>query len=336
MVILEASFNLPIFLLILFLSLGFLALNIVVGSLIGIGILIMMLVTRKVAKKLFYEQWIRTDKNQFERKCSNESLDYHLDMYNQGLAWRDKNKKFINKVKVRSDNLNLYGEFYNFGNKKSVIIIPGRSEACYYGCYYAEVFQKNHYNVLCFDPRGHGISEGKYFTLGINECHDVIEWANLLHEKYRQEEITLYGICGGATCALFTLTNENCPKYINKLITDGMFYSFFETYRQHIKERKKLVYPVIWHFFDYFKRIAKVDPYSAAPYKMIDKIDIPLLIISGEKDVFALPKYAQKLYDKATSKDKTIAFIKDARHSHVRYDNKEEFDDVVTNFLNAH
>ena len=336
MVLLEGSFNLPIFLLIIFLSAGFLALNIVLGSLFGLGILIMMLTTRKVAKKLFFEQWMRSDRRQFERKCSNESLDYHLDMYNQGLAWREKNKKHINKVKVRSDNLNLYGEFYDFGNKKSVIIIPGRSEACYYGCYYAEVFQKNHYNVLCIDPRGHGISEGKYFTLGINECRDIIEWANLLHEEFNQEEITLYGICGGATCALFTLTNENCPKYINKLITDGMFYSFFETYRQHIKDRKKPVYPVIWHFFDYFKRIAKVDPYSAAPYKMIDKIDVPLLIISGEKDVFALPKYAKKLYQKATTKDKTIAIIKDARHSHVRYDNKYEFDYVVTNFLNAH
>ena len=66
---------------------------------------------------------------------------------------------------------------------------------------------------------------------------------------------------------------------------------------------------------------------------MIDKIDVPLLIISGENDVFALPKYAKRLYKKATSTDKTIAIIRNARHSHVRYDNKYEFDYVVSNFL---
>ena len=93
----DANPNLQIILLIIFLSAGFFVINLVFGSLGGLGILIMMLVTRKIAKKLFFEQWMRSDKRQFERKCSNESLDYHLDMYNQGLKWRDKNKKYINK-----------------------------------------------------------------------------------------------------------------------------------------------------------------------------------------------------------------------------------------------
>ncbi len=331
--IFDQAVNVPVILLIIFLSLGFLALNIILGSSVAIGFSIMMLATRKVAKKLFFEQWVRRDKQQFERKCSNENLDYHLDMYNQGLAYRDSKKKYIKKVHVVNDNLDLYGEFYDFNNKQTVIIIPGRSEACYYGAYYAEVFENNGYNVLCFDPRGHGISSGKYFTLGIKENEDVITWARLLHDEYGQEHIILYGICGGATCACFTFLNEKCQHYINGFIADGMFYSFFETYREHIKERKKPVYPVIWHFFSYFKKIAKVDPYSAAPYKMINKIDVPLLIISGEKDVFALPKYAKKLYEKSISKDKYLSIIKNARHSHVRYDNKYEYDYVVSNFL---
>ncbi len=337
MVLDVATSNIPIIILIIVSVASFLVINIILGSIIAtLGILIPMLVTRKVAKKLFISQWMRTSYWQYQRQCSNTKIPYHLDMYLQGLSWRDENKKYIKTVHVVNDGLNLYGEYYNFGFKKSVIVIPGRSETCYYGCYYAEVFKKAGYNVLTFDPRGHGISDGKYFTLGIYESKDVIKWAKLLHEEFDQQGICLYGICGGATCACFTLTDKDCPKYIDAFISDGMFYSFFETYRQHIKERKKAVYPVIWHFFDYFKKYAKVDPYSAAPHKMIDKIDVPLLIINGEDDVFALPKYATNLYNLAASKDKTLAIIPNARHSHVRYDNKYEYDYVVYNFLKAH
>lgn len=319
--------------LILSLTLGFLAISFIVGLFIASSIWIMMAVTSRVARKLFYSQWARNDRQRFERGCSNPNVDYHLDMYNQGLAWREFHKKTIKKLHILNDGLNLYGELYDFGFDKTVIIIPGRSETCYYGAYYGEVFRRNGYNVFTFDARGHGISDGKYNTIGILECHDIIKWSELLHDKHHSKHILLYGICGGATCACFTLTNENCPKYIDSFISDGMFYSFFETYRQHIKERKKPVYPVIWHFFNYFKRIAKVDPYSAAPYKMIPNIKVPLLIISGEKDNYALPKYALKLFYLSGSEDKHIAIIKNARHSHVRYDNTLDFDNEVTTFL---
>ncbi len=325
-----------ILIIVLSVTLGFFTLNLIIGINTAIGIWIMMILTRKVAKKLFFSQWARNDRQRFERACSNPNVDYHLDMYNQGLAWRDENKEFIQKVHIVNEGLNLYGEFYDFGFKKTAIIIPGRSETCYYGAYYGEVFKRNGYNLFTFDPRSHGISDGKYNTLGIKESSDIIAWSKLLHDKYHSEHILLYGICGGATCACFTLTNQSCPPYIDRFISDGMFYSFFETYRQHIKERKKPVYPVIWHFFDYFKKIAKVDPYSAAPYKMIKDIHVPLMIISGEKDVYALPKYAKKLYMLSGSTDKRLAIIKNARHSHVRYDNKIDYDYEVSTFLKNH
>ena len=331
-----ANDTLELLIIILSIAFGFLVINFVIGLTSSIGIWIAMAVTRKTARKLFFSQWARNDRQRFERGCSNPNVDYHLDMYNQGLAWREKYKDTIKKLHIVNDNLNLYGEFYDFGFERTAIVIPGRSETCYYGAYYGEVFRKNGYNLFTFDQRSHGISDGKFNTLGILECKDVIKWANLLHDEYHSNHILLYGICGGATCSLFTLTDESCPSYIDLFISDGMYYSFFETYRQHIKEKKKPVYPVIWHFFAYFKKYAKVDPYSAAPYKMIKKIDVPLMIISGEKDIFALPKYAIKLYNLAGSKDKKLSIIKNGRHSHVRYDNKTDFDYEVSSFLNAH
>ena len=330
---LENTVNIPLIIIIILVSLSFLVLNLILGILVIINILIIYLVNHRVAKKLFYSMWRRTDKNQFERKCSNESIDYHLDMYNQGLAWRDINKEYRHKVSIVSDGFKLYGEYYDFGNKKTVIIIPGRSETCYYGAYYGEVFKKNGYNYLTFDQRSHGISEGIYNTIGINEHRDIIAWSKYLQEKSNQETIVLYGICSGATCACFTLTSPDCPSFIKGFISDGMYYSFFETFREHIKQRKKPVYPVIWHFFRLFKKYAHVNPYSAAPSKMVQNIRVPMLLINGEDDIFALPKYAKKLYEKAGSSSKTLALIHGARHSHTRYDNKPEFDYQVSNFL---
>lgn len=311
---------------------------IIVGAvlflLIG-GAVASVFITYPIAKKLFNKQWVRSSDSKFERGCSDSSVDYHLDMFNKGMEFRNANLDKIKEVSISSMGLKLYGEYYDFGFKKAIILLPGRTETAYYGAFYAPTFIKGGYNVLCIDPRAHGLSEGYALTLGFEEAKDAINWAKFLHQEFGVKHVGLYGLCGGATCACLALTSKECPTYIDSFIADGMFYSFFRVYKRHIVDEKHPVYPVILEVMHLIKKINKVNPYKAKPYNLIKDIHVPTLILSGELDKFAIPKEGKLLFERCPAKTKQFHIIKNARHSHLRYDNTEAYENYVVSFLKS-
>jgi len=311
-------------------------------TLIVLGVVLFLLIsggiftvfyTSKIARKLYRLQWTRDSEAKFKRGCSDKGFDYHLDMFNKGMKYHDSKLANITEHEIKSMGLKLVAEYYDFGFDKAVIILPGRMETCYYGAFYAPAFEKAGYNVLSPDPRAHGLSEGDKITLGKYESIDAIEWAKYLHDKLGVKEVCLYGICGGATAACIASNNKDCPEYVNSFVLDGMFYSFFRVYKRHIKDEKKPVYPVIWEVMHYIKKYNDAEPYKAAPHKLIKNMHQRVLILSGSKDIFAISKEAKKMYDLCPSKDKHFALIENGRHSHLRYDNEEQYDSAIYNFL---
>ena len=297
-------------------------------------VLPMLIITLPIAEKLYRSQWTRGE-HAFERGCSDASFDYHLDMFNQGMKWREEHLDKKKDVEVVSQGIKLLGEYFDFGFEKSIILMPGRTETCYYACYYAPTFVEAGYNVLTIDPRAHGLSEGKILTLGKLEGLDLIEWSKLLHDKFGAKSIVLYGLCGGGTASCVALLDKDCPNYVKGFVSDGMFYSFFNVYRRHIIDEKHPVYPVIWEVLGKIKRHNGVNPYKLTPKNLIDKVKVPTLFLTGELDKFAISKEAYKLYDLCGSKQKQIHLIKNARHSHLRYDNLKDYNEAVIPFLKS-
>ena len=242
---------------------------IIVGGIILLlagGLIPMLLITLPIADKLYKSQWTRQE-HAFPRGCSDANFDYHLDMFNQGYAWREAHLSNMHEVEVMSQGIKLVGEYFDFGFKKAVILMPGRTESCWYADYYAPTFVEAGYNVLTIDPRAHGLSEGTILTLGKLEGLDLIEWSKFLHDKYGVETIVLYGLCGGGTASCVALMDKDCPNYIKGFISDGMFYSFFNVYRRHIIDEKHPVYPVIWEVLGKIKKHNGVNPYKTTPKK---------------------------------------------------------------------
>lgn len=312
------------------------ALYIVLGILAAgllFGLFPIVFVGFVVAHILYRLQWAKSEKHKFDRGCSDPTIDYHFDMYNKGMAYRETVKQFIKDVDIFNDGLHLFGEYYDFGNDKAVIILPGRMETCYYDAFYVEPYRNAGYNVLAIDPRAHGLSEGVYLTLGKKESLDTIAWAHFLHEKMGIKSIVLAGICVGCTCASYVFSNPNCPEFINGFVSDSMFLSFEKNYALHIKERKKPVWPCLQILFRLIKRRNGVDPYEAAPCKMVQNIQVPTLFLSGSKDNYALPEDAKWLFEHLGTSDKTFVNIEGGRHSHLRYDSKELYDRSIITFL---
>ena len=287
-----------------------------------------------LAKKKYTELLVRTSKDKWTRQCSWPSDDEQAEMYRRGEAWAAKHADRKKDVDIYSGKLHLFGEYYDFGFDRAVIIIPGRMEACGYSYYFSDPYYKSGYNVLVIDNRAHGLSDGKYNSLGAKEHKDVIEWAKMLHEKYNVKEIVLHGICIGSSTAAYAITSKNCPDYIVGMAADGMYQRFYDTFVNHLpKKNPLLMIPFALDVMFLLRVCAGVDAITDGPYKTVKKIDKPILFIHSKEDTFSEPAKGYELYESCPSKDKKFVWFEHGRHSHLRITDEEKYDATIKEFV---
>lgn len=308
----------------------FYILLIILGSLI---LLISILFPFILSYLLYSIHMVRTKPEKWARECSAKNNKEQMDMWNQGLDYIKQYKDKIKEVEICNDGLHLFGEYVDINASRCVIILGGRCECLYYAYYYAKPYLENNCNVLVIDSRAHGKSEGKINTVGFNESKDVIKWAQLLHDKYNNESIYLHGTCIGAATGIHALANKNCPKYIKKIITDGLYPTYYETFKNHMIEQKRPLWPALDLCFVFYKHFAKIDAKKEGPITLIDKIDADILLISGLKDKYVFPEMTKELFEKCSSKNKKYHFLKEGGHSHLRVNQPEEYDKLVVDFI---
>lgn len=277
---------------------------------------------------------VRTTPDKWSRDCSLTDEEEQKRMYAEGNAWYDRYVDKISDVQVVSDGFNLFGEYVDFGFDKAVIIIAGRTEGCKYSYYFAEPYRLSGYNVLVIDNRCHGLSDGKYVSLGLREYEDILKWGELLHDKFNNEKIVIHGICIGSATALYTLTAKNCPSYFAGMVADGMYADFRESIKNHMIEQKRKNISICLALLTfYFKLVTGKRMVKQGPINVIDKLDKPILFIYSKQDIYSVPEKGQELFDKCKSKKKLVWFDFGA-HSKVRINNTEKYDKTVTDFLN--
>lgn len=266
----------------------------------------------------------------WNRDCSS---DHPLlrKMYDDGVSWADQNRAQCKELHIVNAGLNLYGEYFDFGFKRAVIVVPGRTEALRYSYYFAKPYIDSGYNVLAIDQRSHGQSDGVYNTLGFEEHKDVIAWGRLLHDVYGVEAIVLHGNCIGCSCCLQVLTSPECPDYFSGMVAEGMYPNFYESFRNHMIELKRPVHPCI-DLVDMWMRVYTGHTMKKGPADIIGNCDKPILMLHSLEDAYSLPSAAQMLYDHCNSKKQLVWFSKGA-HSQIRVNNTEQYDQAIEAFL---
>ena len=254
-------------------------------------------------------------------------------MWNEGLDYIKQYQDKIVEVEINNDGLHLVGEFVDIGSTKSVVLLGGRCECLYYAYFYAKTYLEHNVNVLVIDSRAHGNSDGKINTVGIKESEDLKKWVELLHNKFGQEQIYIHGTCIGAATGIHMLAKEDHPKYVTKIVCDGLFHTYYETYYEHMKALGKPTKPFIDIIFFFYKHRAKIDTKNFGPINVIDKIDTDIMFISGEQDLYVSTTKAKELYEKCGSKHKEIHYLPYGNHSHLRYNQKDEYDKLVIDFI---
>jgi len=276
------------------------------------------------------------------RECTQKKDELQMSMFSEGVAWSQNFKEKKELLQIRSEGLNLYGEYINFGFDKCAVIVQGRAESLLYSYYFADVYSKNEYNILVIDVRSNGFSDGVFQTGGIKESDDLILWIKLINEKYKISDFTVHGICIGAATAIYAYKKlkKECNGFLKRIVTDGLYKNYYEFFKAHAKVLKAPFLPVVYAgiyvtFFLIFIT-TKTRPFKESPIKYMKDIDIPILFICSNMDKFSIKSNSEELFETCESEFKEIHFFPKGRHSHVRASQKAEYDELIANFLHKH
>ncbi len=312
---------------------GLLILLIVIAFLAVSGLAIMLYITYPISKRVYEEQLVRTDAAKWGRVCSAPENEEQKAMWEEGIKWGDAHKEYMEEVSVRSGDLKLYGEYYDFGGDRCVIILPGRCESLIYSYYFAKAYREKGINVLVIDSRCHGKSDGKYSTIGVYESEDVKVWMDFITKEKNVNKFWFHGICIGGSAALFTALDEKYAQKIQGIVLEGCFVNFRESFKQHMIAIKKPIFPVLDLVMLNIRRYAGVNVCAKTPMKAVKKIYCPVLFLFGKQDIFSLPKKSQKLFNACASKDKKLVWFDKGGHSHLRINNIEKYDNEIKEFI---
>jgi uncharacterized protein len=117
-----------------------------------------------------------------------------------------------------SDKLTLRGVWIRADESdKAIVILHGHGGSYDFDLYRAPALHQAGFNVMLFDFRAHGRSEGKHMTFGYEEQRDVLAAIEFLHSRGMQH-IGLLGFSYGGMAAM--VTTPNCAD-IQAVISDG-------------------------------------------------------------------------------------------------------------------
>lgn len=304
----------------------------VIVGVVGVILLFFVIPTFIISNVIFTVLFIRNSPEKWSRTVSWDDEEQRV-MFARGQEWGETYDKYRRTVKIKSQKFNLVGEYFDFGNDKAVIVIPGRMESGTYSYYFSEPYRKSGYNVLAIDNRSHGLSEGRFNTIGLKEYKDILAWAKYLHDLEHISSVIIHGLCIGSATGLYALTDKDCPDYIKAMVADGMYINFNETLKNHLIERKKPIFPFNGEIMFLMSLVAGKSPKRWGPIRVIKKLNKPILFIYSKEDIYSLPDKAELLYETCPVKEKRLKFFPKGAHSHVRINNTEGYDSEISRFL---
>ncbi len=307
----------------------------IVGFLAVSGLVAMLMYTYPISKRVYHGQLVRTSPEKWGRVCSAPDNEEQLQMWNDGIAWADAHRDRVTEVSIENDGFSLYGEYFDFGKDRCVIILPGRCESLIYSYYFAPPYEKAGFNILVIDTRCHGKSDGIYNTIGVKESRDVLAWAKLMNEQFGNREIYFHGICIGTASGLYALTADDCPDYIKGLTTDGCFISFRETFKRHMMAEKRPLFPVLDMVMLLINRHTGTNVYRDKPITAMKRLDprFRMLFLYGEKDIFSIPEKTKMLFAACKAGNKQLVWFDKGGHSHLRINNTTQYDQAIIDFF---
>jgi dipeptidyl aminopeptidase/acylaminoacyl peptidase len=212
-----------------------------------------------------------------------------------------------------SDKLTLRGVWVPAaGSDKAIVILHGHGSSYDFDVYRAAPLHEAGFNVLLFDFRAHGRSEGKRMTFGYDERRDVLAAVEFLH-SHGIQHIGLLGFSYGGMAAMIS-TPEIAD--VAAVISDGgpaRIRTAIATRAVELGFPLWLGKAAAWLIISMTSLRLRVNLFDFEPIRWVGKIaPRPILFIHGDHDQY-LPDF-DELYEAAQS-PKELWRLPDAGHT---------------------
>jgi uncharacterized protein len=159
--------------------------------------------------------------------------------FNNTPAQHGLNYEEVSFPTALNDNITLRGWWIpNPASDRALIIVHGKAQTRMEMVDYSRQFREMGYNLLLFDLRGHGKSDGNHYYFGQKEGWDTVGAFNFVKSKgFPAKQIGLYGRSMGAATALLAAGYDD---QIKTIFSDSSFASFEEVARERMPIEKGL------------------------------------------------------------------------------------------------
>lgn len=232
-----------------------------------------------------------------------------------------------------NDNLKLKGVYYpsDKGSNVTVICVHGYTshaerEWAFPGLFYLSLG----YNVLIPYQRAHGLSEGKFISLGALEHKDMLNWVKKVNELNPDDSIFIHGLSMGGGIALDLADKE--MKNVKGIIADAPSVSIKKMFENIANEVfKKDSEKIASHAIERFEKEFGVDANDFERVDIVSNSKYPILLSAGSKENL------EELFTSIKNvnpKDTEIIILPGCDHGNGMYKQTELYQKVITNFVN--
>jgi uncharacterized protein len=189
------------------------------------------------------------------------------------------------------------------------------------------------YHVLCFDFRAHGMSDGRFSSVGLHETNDVIGAVHYLKQRPEVDPERI-GAVGFSMGAVATIQAAAQCADIAVVVADSAYASFIEAVRYSFRVVAGLphfpIAPIAMHWA---KWIVHVDPNELRPVDVIGRIaPRPVLVTHGTLDEIVPLRHAYTLF-KAAEEPKELWIVPGAHHVEARDQDPDGYFERIERFL---
>lgn len=218
-----------------------------------------------------------------------------------------------------SDGLRLQGVFiepYPESNRV-IILVHGYTVAFPWMLQFAEMYIRLGFNVLLYDQRRHGSSEGLYSTYGYLEKQDLDLWVGWVVERKGDNcMIGLHGQSMGGGTVLEYAGMHRYEQQIKFVIADCPYSDLTELMKHQVRNLNRIPTFPLLTLIDWMARArAGFRLRHVSPIRSIQESEWPILFIHGEKDNFVPTYMSEALYQVKRRGKNKLLIVKGAVHA---------------------